>query len=99
MRLLGKNLLADASGADMTMGSFTYKQTVADSSPVEGSSWAIESWTLESKCDPPPMGLPTMYCTTKDASVMRNQVIDLSQHGFSPAFLDEHKPDIRIQSW
>ena len=98
MRLLGKNLLGNASGADMTMGSFNCKQTVTDSSPVE-QSWAIEPWTLDSKCNPSPMGLPTMYCTAKDASLVCNQVIDLSQHGFSPAFLNEHKPDIRVQSW
>ena len=85
MRLLGKNL--------MTMGSFNCKQTVTDSSPVE-QSWAIEPCTLDSKCNPSPMGLPTMYCTAKDASLVCNQVIDLSQHGFSPAFLNEHKPDI-----
>ena len=82
----------------MTMGSSNCKQTATDSSAVE-DCWAIEPWTPESNCDPPPLDLPTMYCTAKDASVVRTQVIDLRQYGFSPAFLDEHQPDIRIQSW
>ena len=98
MNILGRNLLDDPSGADMTMGLSNCKLTGTDSSSVD-DSWAIEPWTLESKCDPPPLDLPTMYCTAKDASVMRSQVIDLIQCGYSPAFLHENQPDIRIQSW
>lgn len=60
------------------------------------NSWADELWSIESKCDPPPMDLPIMYSAT---SVMRNQVVDLFQHGFSPSFIEEYKPEIRIRSW
>ena len=90
MNLLGKNLLEDSQVSDTTMAA-----------PILGDSqesWEAEVWTPKSKYDPPPSGLP-VYSTAKNIDVMRNQLVDLYQHGFSPAFLKKHRPELRIKSW
>ena len=89
VNLLGKNLLDKPTGGEMPG---------TTSSSSEGC-WSLESWTPDSKCDPPPMGQSIMYSTVKDIKVTRTQEVDLTQCGFSKTFLDEYRPEIRITSW